>query len=335
MRSRCSTICSSRPAAPTCASTRSSAASRPTTSGRPSIRTSPSSRTTCRASSGRSRSPTSRSSWHRRPPSSKGWRRMVDVRSFVGEPRVTLMSAGRDARDGSIAYATDLLVDGVSLLPRSGHAASGDLVRRQLWYGALCRRRSRPRSRSAARRCSTRPTRTIDGCQPDGRRRAAEPLRRGCGKHGRRRATFISGGPRERRAGPRPGGRGSPSGLVDGRSAYGSGRSILDPGLGGAVPRGPAAPGLRILDTSYTHGAGGRLPPRPPIIRPPPGGAGGGGGGGALTSPRAAPSVCGPSDSTGYIATISCVSMVAVASWVLLGVGVAGLIIIWYLILTT
>ena len=85
----------------------------------------------------------------------------------------------------------------------------------------------------------------------------------------------------------------------------------------------------RILDSSYTHGAGARLPPRPPMVRPPPGG------GGTYSAPRAAPAVCGPSDSTGYIATVSCVSMQAAASWLLLVVGVTSLVYVWYLILTT
>ena len=255
------------------------------------------------------------------------------VRSFVGEPRLTLMSAGRDARDGSVAYATDLLVDGVSLLPGPA-AVSGDLARRQLWYGAL---QTALETEIAIRRATLLDpaTRTIDGISlmgADGLRTlsAADAASMEGGVPPSLQAALASGA---LVLAPEVAGRPQAWWTVDPRT--GAARSILDPGLGGAVPRGPAAPGLRILDTSYTHGAGGRLPPRPPMIRPPPGGAGGGGGGGALTSPRAAPSVCGPSDSTGYIATISCVSMVAVASWVLLGVGVAGLVIIWYLILTT
>jgi hypothetical protein len=43
----------------------------------------------------------------------------------------------------------------------------------------------------------------------------------------------------------------------------------------------------------------------------------------------------GPSDSGGYIASVSCVSMVAVVSWISLVAGVTGLIVVWYLILTT
>ncbi len=59
-----------------------------------------------------------------------GWR------AFVGAPRVYLASYGPDPGTGGVSFQTDLLLDGVTMVPPQGEQASASQLR-QLWYGAL------------------------------------------------------------------------------------------------------------------------------------------------------------------------------------------------------
>ena len=89
-------------------------------------------------------------------------------------------------------------------------------------------------------------------------------------------------------------------------SATGVTRSILDPGLGGAVPAGRPDSRLRTFDSSYTHGGGARLPQQAPMTRP----------AGGFRGPT--PATCRAGDSTGYVALTSCISIpVSEARWLL------------------
>lgn len=253
-------------------------------------------------------------------------------RAYVERPRVTLTTFGRDADDGDLAFATDLLIDGVGLLPVAdpsgdGGAEAGEAARLRLWYAAL---QTALETEVALRRAAILDpaARRIDAVSLDGGGElsvldpaAASELPTGSPR--RLRETLEAGSLVILASDPQ---EAAGWWAIDART--GEARSVLATGLGGAVPRGRPAVSARVSDTSYTHGRGARLPPRPPMIRPPPGGS-------RIPAPRPAPAACGPSDSGGYIATMSCVSMVAVGSWILLGVGLAGLVTIWVLILTT
>ncbi len=61
----------------------------------------------------------------------------TEVRAYVAGPRVYLTSWAIDAGDPTrIVAETDLLLDGIRMLPRDGAAADA-AARHQLWYGAL------------------------------------------------------------------------------------------------------------------------------------------------------------------------------------------------------
>ncbi len=233
-----------------------------------------------------------------------------DFRAFVARPRATLTTFGRDSVDpAAMAFATDLMIDGVAVLPR-GEAEPGEAARRRLWYGSLETALEtqfalghavlldpNDRSSSGASLADVGALTLLRpedaGTVPDG----TSPVLRRALEDGL--LVMTSGDPAGATA----------WWTVD--PATGETRSILDPGLGGIVPSGRPSPTLRTFDSSYTHGGGARLPQRPPMQRPP--GGYGGGSGGAAT-----PSTCTSGDSTGYIALTSCISIpVSLARWLL------------------
>lgn len=75
----------------------------------------------------------------------------------------------------------------------------------------------------------------------------------------------------------------------------GATRSMVEPGLGGAIPGGRPLVGLRTADSSCTHGKGARLPPRPPMQPQAPGGYGARGARGGCTGPAGTPPSCATS----------------------------------------
>ena len=219
-------------------------------------------------------------------------------RAYVARPRVTIATLGRDSvRQDALAFATDLLMDSVALLP-TAQAEPGEAARRQLWYGTL--------------------QTALETQFALGHAALLDPTDRvntGASLAGAGTPTLL----RPEDAGTLPDGT-SPAlrRALDGGSlvvvpgdpaasltwwtidpATGATRSILDPGLGGVVPVGLPDRTLRTFDSSYTHGAGARLPPQAPMQRPP-GGFGG-----------PTPSTCMSGDSTGYVALTSCISIPA------------------------
>ena len=225
-------------------------------------------------------------------------------RAYVERPRVTLATLGRDSvRQDALAFATDLLMDGVALLP-TGQAAPGEAARRQLWYGTLqtaletqfalghavlldsTDRVSTGASLGGGTLTLLRPedASTLPEGTPPALRRALEGGS----------LVVVPGDPAA-----------SPAWwTID--PATGVTRSILDPGLGGVMPSGRPDRMLRTFDSSYTHGAGARLPPQAPMQRPP----------GGFKGPT--PSTCSAGDSTGYVALTSCISIpVSQARWLL------------------
>ena len=226
-------------------------------------------------------------------------------RAYVARPRVTLSTFGRDpVRQDALAFATDLLMDSVALLP-TGQAAPGDAARRQLWYGtlqtaletqfaighaALLDPEDRVNTGASLAGAET-PTllRPEDAnALPNGTSLALRDSLEGGS------LVVVPGDPAT-----------SPTWwTID--SATGVTRSVLDPGLGGAVPAGRPDSRLRTFDSSYTHGGGARLPQQAPMTRP----AGGFGG--------PTPATCRAGDSTGYVALTSCISIpVSEARWLL------------------
>ncbi len=232
-------------------------------------------------------------------------------RAFVARPRATLTTLGRDSVDaGAMAFATDLMIDDVALLPK-GQAMPGEAARRQLWYGTL--ETALETQFTIGHAALLDPTNRIssgaslaDGgaltlLRPEDASTVpvgSSPVLRSALEGGS--LVVTSGDPAASKA----------WWTID--PSTGETRSILDPGLGGIVPAGDPSPTLRTFDSSYTHGGGARLPQRPPMQRPP-GGYGGGGGSGGTP-----PSTCTGGDSTGYIALTSCISIpVSLARWLL------------------
>jgi len=181
------------------------------------------------------------------------------ARAFVGAPRVFMATIGRDPyRGDSLAISTDLALDGVSILPG---AAAGSVARLQLWYGAL---QTALESRMALQRSAL--------VEPDGLALEGASL----GAHGDLRVVDPADPPADASPALRAD---LASGAVvlrwDGQPttsawwvvdpADGATRSMIDPGLGGARPVGPPVTALRTSDSSYTHGAGPRHAPRPPM----------------------------------------------------------------------
>jgi hypothetical protein len=219
-------------------------------------------------------------------------------------------------RQDALAFATDLLIDSVALLP-TGQAEPGEAARRQLWYGtlqtaletefalghaALLDPTDRVNTGASLAGAGT-PTllRPEDaGTLPDG---TSPALRRALAGGS---LVVVPGDPAA-----------SPTWwTID--PATGATRSILDPGLGGVVPVGLPDRALRTFGSSYTHGAGARLPPQAPMQRPP-GGFGG-----------PTPSTCMAGDSTGYVALTSCISIPASQARWLLAWEVATIAVIAY-----
>jgi hypothetical protein len=61
----------------------------------------------------------------------------TEVRAYVAWPRIAATTSSTDLADPSVtSFRTDLMIDGVRTLPRSG-AAPDAAARRQVWYGAL------------------------------------------------------------------------------------------------------------------------------------------------------------------------------------------------------
>lgn len=194
------------------------------------------------------------------------------ARAYIGEPRAFVTTIGRDPyRDGSLAFSTDLALDGVSILPGDDPTAGPRL---QLWYGAL---QTALESRLALQRAAL-----VD---PEARGLEGASL----GAAG----DLMVVDPAD------PPGDASPALLADlasgsivlrwdgsdGTRAWwavdpvgGATRSMIDPGLGGTRPSGAPVAGVRTSDSSYSHGAGPRLPPRPPAQPQAPGGYGARGG---------------------------------------------------------
>ena len=229
-------------------------------------------------------------------------------RAFVARPRVTLATLGRDSvRPDGMAFAIDLLIDNVALLP-NGPAMPGEAARRQLWYGtletaletqfAIGRAALLDPADRVSSGASLAEAATLTLLRPEDARTlpsGTSPVLRRALEGGS--LVVTSGEPAEAKA----------WWTID--PASGATRSILDPGLGGIVPSGRPSPTLRTFDSSYTHGAGARLPKQAPMQRPP-GGYGGGG------STRASPSTCTSGDSPGYVALTSCISIpVSLARW--------------------
>lgn len=226
-------------------------------------------------------------------------------RAYVARPRVTLSTFGRDSvRQDALAFATDLLMDSVALLP-TGQVAPGDAARRQLWYGtletaletqfalghaALLDPTDRVNMGASLAGAQT-PTlwRPEDaGTLPNGTSHVLRDSLEGGS------LVVVPGDPATART----------WWTID--AATGVTRSVLDPGLGGAVPAGRPARVLRTFAASYTHGGGARLPRQAPMQRPP----------GGFRGPT--PSTCGAGDSTGYIQLTSCISIPASqARWLL------------------
>jgi hypothetical protein len=228
------------------------------------------------------------------------------IRSYVSSPRVYLSTIGRDAADGSLAFATDLLIDGVALLPADPAAASF-APRLALWYGAL---QTALETQIALRHAAILDPadRSVRGASIGG-----EPL------------TLVTPDddgalPDEAPAAMRLALAGGSLVLVRAGDARpdawwtvdpvsGLTRSVLDPGLGCVRPVGSWTGTSPTFQSSHTHGAGPRLPPRPPMVRPPPGG-------------YAPPASCVAGDSTGYVALTSCASVPVSIAWFLLAVEV-------------
>jgi transglutaminase-like putative cysteine protease len=231
-------------------------------------------------------------------------------RAYVGRPRVTLTTMGRDpVRADAMAFATDLLVDGVDLLPlgeAEAEAGAGESALRRLWYGTLQTALETEFALGAAvlldpaDRVASGASLADEGLltllSPDDSAALPEgvsPVMTRALEQGS--LVAVGGDPA----------RASTWWTVD--PVTGETRSILDPGLGGVVPVGRPSAAARTFDSSYTHGAGGRLPPRPPMARPP--------GGSFRGTP---PSTCVGGDSTGYVALTSCISIpVSLARWML------------------
>lgn len=192
------------------------------------------------------------------------------ARAFVSGPRLFLTTAGRDpARPGTLAFVTDLAIDGVSVL--SGLDETSE-ARLQLWYGAL---QTALESQLAVQRAALiePESRTLIGASLGGSgdlrmvERAVPPpdassalladlasgsiVLRWTGDHATRAWWVVD-----------------PQDWAT--------RSVVDPGLGGALPAGVPVAGLRTNDSSYSHGKGPRLPPRPPAQPQAPGGPRGG-----------------------------------------------------------
>lgn len=222
-------------------------------------------------------------------------------RPFVDAPRVFITTVGRDATSGdALGFATDLLIDGVGLLP-GGPAPAGEAARRRLWYGAL---ETALETELALKHATLLEPgdRTISGASLGAQ-----------GKLTLLTPPDAAGLPPDSPPALRRALAGGSFVLVAGDPAVatawwtvdpsdGAARSVLDPGLGGVRKAGSVSSSLRTADTSYTHGSGGRLPPRTPMIRPP-----AGGGGTPAVAARGTPCIAG--DSTGYIALTSCISI--------------------------
>ena len=230
-------------------------------------------------------------------------------RAFVARPRVTLTTLGRDSvRPDEMAFATDLMIDSVTLLP-VGQAAPGEAARRHLWYGTL---ESALETQvglghavllDPADRVSLGASLAGAGALTLLRPDSASTLPAGTSpvlRHALDGGALIavSGDPASAKA----------WWTID--PATGETRSILDPGLGGVAPSGQPSWMSRTFDAHGTHGAGARLPPQTPMTRPAAGGYGG-------YSPA---STCRAGDTTGYVALTSCISIpVSTARWLLAG----------------
>ncbi|MEZ4596476.1 MAG: hypothetical protein R3C32_06320 [Chloroflexota bacterium] len=133
------------------------------------------------------------------------------ARGFVGAPRVFLTTIGRDPdRDGSLAFSTDLALDGIDVLPGSDPASAARL---RLWYGAL---QTALESRMALQRAALIDpgSRGLEGASTG----ASGDLRGGrpCGSAGRRLAGAARG-PRGRCGRAALGRPGCDAGTVGGR----------------------------------------------------------------------------------------------------------------------
>ena len=195
-------------------------------------------------------------------------------RAYVGRPRVTLTTMGRDpVRADAMAFATDLMIDGVDLLPL-GEVGAGESALRRLWYGTLQTALETEfalghavlldpadRVASGASLADDGPLTLLSPDDAAALPEGVSPVMTRALEQGS--LVAVGGDPA----------RASTWWTVD--PVTGETRSILDPGLGGVVPVGAPSAAARTFDSSYTHGAGGRLPPRPPMARPPGGGFGG------------------------------------------------------------
>jgi hypothetical protein len=195
-------------------------------------------------------------------------------RAYVDVPRVYLATFGRDARDPeALGFATDLLIDDVAIVP-SASTVPGVAARLRLWYGAL---QTALETELTIRRAALFDVgdRVVDAVS--------------VGSPGD--LTLLT--PEDATTLPATASRSLRQSLADGSFAVLAGdpatarawwtidpdtgrtRSILDPGLGGIRGSGtlPSPRSMRTMDSSYTHGRGPRLPPRPPMQRPPGGGS--------------------------------------------------------------
>jgi len=242
-------------------------------------------------------------------------------RAFVARPRVTITTIGRDSViPDALAFATDLIIDSVVLLP-TGQGVPGEAARRRIWYGALQTALETQFGLGHAtlldpadrvnEGASLASAGTLTLLRPgDAASLAAgtSPVLRHALDNGS--LIVLSGDPATAKA----------WWTID--PATGETRSILDPGLGGVVPSGEPSRTLRTFDQGHgTHGAGPRLPPQAPMTKPPPGGFGG----------APAPSTCRAGDSTGYVQLTSCISIpVSEARWYLALEVAAIAVFAWY-----
>ncbi len=210
------------------------------------------------------------------------------ARGYVAAPRVFIATFGRDTRDAhQLAFQTDLAIDGVDILPGSGvvaqatpdgtaavgtPVAAADL---RLWYGTL---QTALESQMALTRAALidPDARTISGISfgSDAALRVLEPDDAEAippGSTTALRADLASGALVLVRSDDS-----QPEAWWSVDPATGAARSMLDEGLGGARPSGVALQvgAAPTYQNSYTHGAGPRHAPRPPMQRPPPGSPG-------------------------------------------------------------